>query len=375
MVWQLSPPVTMQAAPHAAADMDADETDGVWSKDIEDAFEEALQIYPPCGRRKIVLSEEGRMYGRNELIAMHIYQKTGKHRTRKQVSSHIQVLARKKQREAKQQMLDAPQGAQVFNGLSSAEIVTQSVTGVSINGQGGMGAMSKGMLRLGGQGAETARRMIMSQFMAYIEYQNSTMHRFVNLNGHHHFENPAIETIDILQIWDKFPDLRALYANGPKNAFFLVKFWADLHYDKRVHAGGPESGFFGIDSAYRSNERMKIECSTSVISLQQQVVEKIQAEEGVAEDGCYVYRFKSSPMCPYMISFIEKLHNLENPEFMNRVLENFSVVQVLRDTKTQKVLLCTAYLFEISMKGFGTRHQVYRLYEDGSATDSRRFTT
>ncbi|EDK40281.2 hypothetical protein PGUG_04378 [Meyerozyma guilliermondii ATCC 6260] len=66
------------------------DSDSIWPEDLEKAFEDVLAIIPKNGLSKIKIS--GRACGRNELISDYIYTKTGRLRTRKQVSSHIQVI-------------------------------------------------------------------------------------------------------------------------------------------------------------------------------------------------------------------------------------------------------------------------------------------
>ncbi|KAF8544341.1 TEA/ATTS domain family-domain-containing protein [Trichophaea hybrida] len=69
---------------------DAAMGESVWDDELEAAFMEADAKIPKIGRTKYNM--DGKLRGRNELIAEYIFQRTGKRRSRKQVSSHIQVL-------------------------------------------------------------------------------------------------------------------------------------------------------------------------------------------------------------------------------------------------------------------------------------------
>ncbi|RPA80636.1 TEA-domain-containing protein [Ascobolus immersus RN42] len=62
----------------------------VWDDELEEAFHEAIRTIPIIGKTKLQLN--GKQCGRNELISDYIYRTTGRLRTRKQISSHIQVL-------------------------------------------------------------------------------------------------------------------------------------------------------------------------------------------------------------------------------------------------------------------------------------------
>ncbi|KAJ8411186.1 hypothetical protein AAFF_G00171920 [Aldrovandia affinis] len=397
------------------------DAEGVWSPDIEQSFHEALAIYPPCGRRKIILSDEGKMYGRNELIARYIKLRTGKTRTRKQVSSHIQVLARRKARELHVKLKDQvakDKALQSMAAMSSAQIISASAfqnklalqelsrpvyptaTGFWPGAMQGLsgpedikpfsqqnyGLQTSGPTPVTGyestvglsvsssapswQGRSIASsRFRMLEFSAFLERQldpeTYNKHLFVHIGqSNPSFSDPYLEAVDVRQIYDKFPEkkggLKDLFEKGPVNTFFLVKFWADL--SASIQDDGSE--FYGMSSLYESSDSMTITTSTKVCSFGKQVVEKVETEYGRLESGRYIYRFHRSPLCEYMINFLHKLKHLPEKYMMNSVLENFTILQVVTNRDTLETLLCVAYVFEVSTSKHGAQHHIYRLVKD-----------
>lgn len=387
--------------------------EGVWSPDIEQSFQEALAIYPPCGRRKIILSDEGKMYGRNELIARYIKLRTGKTRTRKQVSSHIQVLARKRVREYQTSIKDQAskdKALQTVANLSSAQIVSASVmkpqTPFSppvrfwpgpMPGQPGHSQDIKPFAQppyttlpapvpapiskcyeplpphrpaapVWQDRTIASAKLRLLEYSAFIERQRDRetfKHLFVHIGpSNPGYNDPVLESIDVRQIYDKFSEkkggLKELYEKGSHNAFFLVKFWADLSSDIEEGPGA----FYGVSSQYSGTENISISVSTKVCSFGKQVVEKVETEYAHLEGGKYIFRIHRSPMCEYMINFIHKLKQLPEKYMMNSVLENFTILQVVSNRETQETLLCIAFVFEVSTSEHGAQYHVYRLVND-----------
>ncbi|XP_034725320.1 transcriptional enhancer factor TEF-5-like isoform X5 [Etheostoma cragini] len=385
------------------------------------------------------------MYGRNELIARYIKLRTGKTRTRKQVSSHLQVLARRKSREihSKLKAMNLDQASkdkalQNMAALSSAQIVSPSMIKnhlpplppapyqpprfwPAIPGQPGpsqelildlnqgrtpgLGRTSHAIKpfaqppypSLSGPVQQSissyeplapppppsatavpvwqdrtiaSSKLRMLEYSAFMEVQrdpdNYSKHLFVHIGQTNpSYSDPLLEAVDIRQIYDKFPEkkggLKELYEKGPQNAFFLVKFWADLNSSGMQD--GPGS-FYGVSSQYSSLENMTITVSTKVCSFGKQVVEKVETEYARLEGGRCVYRIHRSPMCEYMINFIHKLKHLPEKYMMNSVLENFTILQVVTNRDTQETLLCIAFVFEVSTSEHGAQYHVYRLIKD-----------
>uniref|UniRef100_A0A8C8DMB6 TEA domain family member 3 a n=1 Tax=Oryzias sinensis TaxID=183150 RepID=A0A8C8DMB6_9TELE len=351
--------------------------EGVWSPDIEQSFQEALAIYPPCGRRKIILSDEGKMYGRNELIARYIKLRTGKTRTRKQVSSHLQVLAKRRSREiqSKLKFWPGPVPGQAGHSQDIKPFAQPPYTTLPTPVPAPIGYEALPPPRpptiappVWQDRTIASAKLRLLEYSAFMETQRDRetyKHLFVHIGpSNPGYSDPVLESIDVRQIYDKFSEkkggLKELYEKGPHNAFFLVKFWADLSSDVEEGSGV----FYGVSSQYSGTDNVTISVSTKVCSFGKQVVEKVETEYAHLDGGKYMFRIHRSPMCEYMINFIHKLKHLPEKYMMNSVLENFTILQVVSNRETQETLLCIAFVFEVSTSEHGAQYHVYRLVND-----------
>ncbi|KAG9475911.1 hypothetical protein GDO78_004006, partial [Eleutherodactylus coqui] len=374
--------------------MDND-AEGVWSPDIEQSFQEALAIYPPCGRRKIILSDEGKMYGRNELIARYIKLRTGKTRTRKQVSSHIQVLARKKVREiqaaikvsshiqvlARRKSRDfhsklkdqtaKDKALQHMAAMSSAQIVSAT----AIHNKLGLPGIPRpafpaapgywpGMLQTGQPGSSQDVKPFVQQTYPIQPAVTAPLTGF----------EPTAPPASSVPAWQG----RSIGTTKLR----LVEFSAFLEqqrdpdaYNKHlfVHIGQANHSYsdpllepVDIRQIYDKFPEKKGGLKELFGKGPQNAffLVKFWTEYARFENGRFVYRINRSPMCEYMINFIHKLKHLPEKYMMNSVLENFTILLVVTNRDTQETLLCMACVFEVSNSEHGAQHHIYRLVKE-----------
>lgn len=159
------------------------------------------------------------------------------------------------------------------NDLKAAQQLSLAASGAQFFGNGTNGFGS----HLEGRSIATNRFRLV-EFSAFMESNDndSEKHLFVHIGQTQTtFTDPMLESVDIRQIYDKFPEkkgLKELYDKGPQSAFFLVKFWADLNTSLPEESGP----FYGVTSQYESVNNMTITCSTKVCSFGKQVVEKVE---------------------------------------------------------------------------------------------------
>ncbi|XP_021458374.1 transcriptional enhancer factor TEF-1 isoform X3 [Oncorhynchus mykiss] len=363
--------------------------------------------------------------GRNELIARYIKLRTGKTRTRKQVSSHIQVLARRKSREfhtkLKVTCMDQSvkdKALQSMASMSSAQIVSATAIHNKLGLPGfprptfpGAAGFWQGMISTGQPGssqdvkpfaqqaypiqtavtttisayepptapAPTApawqgrsigtTKLRLVEFSAFLEQQRDpdsyNKHLFAHIGQtNYSYSDALLEAVDIRQIYDKFPEKKG----GLKELFGKGPhnsfFLVKFWADLNCNIQDDSGAFYGVTSQYESSENMTITCSTKVCSFGKQVVEKVETEYARFENGRFVYRISRSPMCEYMINFIHKLKHLPEKYMMNSVLENFTILLVVTNRETQETLLCMACVFEVSNSDHGAQHHIYRLVKE-----------
>ena len=200
-----------------------------------------------------------------------------------------------------------------------------------------------------------------------------------------------LQTVHSSQFADLLPrDFMELSHRSQSGNFFLVKLWADLSSDVIKREGVTfdlNARFEGLDAGVSF-----LEIKTQLASFGNVAVEKTegplfasfqgdshsagghsrssssaevamgQAPNTSTSPSCYVFELINSQLCGFMSRFIRTLTSLSDVADMDRVLENFCVVQTITTGGNlgNELLLAVAFVFEVSKDNRATS-TVFRL--------------
>ncbi|KAF9958989.1 hypothetical protein BGZ65_000956 [Modicella reniformis] len=316
----------------------------VWPTDVEKVFYEALEVIPKLGRRKVLV--DGKPCGRNELVADYIFKRTNKIRTRKQVSSHIQVLKNTRKGDATPEASPTSPIAQdptyqtrptakkhrhsqslssmMSENMSSPFLSplncrflehsvyppseTTSDTAVSLSGDMGWQSRSSPEATVTSGAEDGISESMAAATMAdssmnseiiypfwpnvfglFTEYVSdmitlgvSQMHSLARSRD---LGQKSFGSINVHQLpQEKFPTLHELYQKT-MCTFLFFKIKLDLNLNL--------NGVFGNTSLFDSTERRLVECTTSIYSFGNKVLEAKELKQAAMIDNTkFVYSFE-----------------------------------------------------------------------------------
>ncbi|KAI8072435.1 TEA/ATTS domain family-domain-containing protein [Gongronella butleri] len=333
------------AAAYVPNVLSKDRDEQVWPPDVEAVFLQAIEAIPKLGRRKILVN--GKPCGRNELISDYIYRKTGKLRTRKQVSSHIQVLKNTRKND--------PQFMRLLTDTSDSDTLidpflyesqTACATPFNFYSELQMGDWAPSLpswpLTFDPH-AEPA----LWPFSVHLCLDNSDATSCLLAQWQYQppisifMKDPAF-----LQIKCPWRDICQLVARLPPNCPFL---WNHVTMAIPMHLIFEESQFRS-SNVLLANKLRAIKCTTYVYSFGVCVLESTDMQQPKDHHASgYLYDF--CLINPFFEAFLKGIRTLTTCEEVSAAIDHLCMVQLYEDANTNQPLLVVLFIFQQGMCG------------------------